>query len=48
VRIVVGESEVDFDFVPEPEKVQQLILQRVEEYERLQKIEIGQTTIFYS
>ncbi|GAP40573.1 hypothetical protein ATC1_13550 [Flexilinea flocculi] len=35
--IVVGESEVDFDFVPEPEKVQQLILQRVEEYERLQK-----------
>ena len=35
--IVVGESEVDFDFVPEPEKVQQLILRRVEEYEKLQK-----------
>ncbi len=35
--IVVGESEVDFDFVPQPEKVQQFILRRVEEYEKLQK-----------
>jgi hypothetical protein len=35
--IVVGESELDFNYVPQPEKVQQLILDRVEEYEQRQK-----------
>lgn len=37
LNIVVGESELDFDYVPQPEKVQQVILSRVEDYAKRQK-----------
>ncbi len=39
LKILAGESILNFNYVPQPEKVQQLIMERVEEHNRKQKQE---------